>query len=100
MMIADSDLLIDFLRGRNPGHDRIRVELGTGGLATTSVNAFELASGARASKEQAKVTILLEALTILPVDARAVDIAAGVRKLDSSFTTSRRDLLPLQPATR
>lgn len=80
MMIADSDMLIDFLRGRDPGHGRIQIELRTGGLATTSVNAFELASGARSSKEQAKVEILLEALKILPVDAQAADLAAGVRR--------------------
>jgi tRNA(fMet)-specific endonuclease VapC len=80
MMIADSDMLIDFLRGREPGHGRIEIELRTDHLATTSVNAFELLSGARNSKEQAKVEVLLEALTILPVDARAADLAATVRR--------------------
>lgn len=80
MMIADSDVLIDFLRGRDPGLGRIRIELRAGGLATTSVSAFELASGARTSKEQGKVQILLDALTILPVDARAADLAADVRR--------------------
>ena len=80
MMIADSDLLIDFLRGRDPGHGRIRIELRTGGLATTAVNAFELSSGARTGKEQAKIQILLDAMTILPVDAVAANLAAGVRR--------------------
>lgn len=80
MMIVDSDMLIDFLRGRDPGHGRIQIELQTGALATTSINAFELASGARTTKEQAKVKILLEALTILAVDAKAADRAAGVRR--------------------
>jgi predicted nucleic acid-binding protein len=50
-------------------------------LATTTINAFELASGARASKEQAKVEILLGALTILPLDARAAELAAGLRRV-------------------
>ncbi len=80
MMIADSDMLIDFLRGRDPGHGRIRIELATGGLATTSVNAFELLSGAAASREQDKVKVLLDALTILPVETRAAELAASTRR--------------------
>jgi tRNA(fMet)-specific endonuclease VapC len=79
MMIADSDMLIDFLRGREPGHGRIAIEL-RANLATTSVNAFELLSGARNGKEQAKVEVLLKALTILSVDERAADLAATVRR--------------------
>jgi tRNA(fMet)-specific endonuclease VapC len=79
MMIADSDLLIDFLRGREPGHGRIRLELGTGRLATTAVNAFELLSGAAATKERAKVQILLDALTVLPLETKAADLAARTR---------------------
>jgi tRNA(fMet)-specific endonuclease VapC len=80
MMVADSDLLIDFLRGRDPGHARIRLELATGGLATTAVNAFELASGGGSGKEADKVRVLLDALIVLHLDARAADLAAAVRR--------------------
>ena len=42
MMIADSDVLIDFLRDRDPWAGRIELELKTGHLATTTINSFEL----------------------------------------------------------
>ncbi len=47
MMIADSDVLIDFLRGKGPAADRMQIEVGTGRLHTTTVTAFELLSGAK-----------------------------------------------------
>jgi tRNA(fMet)-specific endonuclease VapC len=80
MIVADSDVLIDFLRGREPGHQRIQLELRTGRLATTSINAFELLSGAAATKEHTKVSTLLNAVKVLPLEERAADLAAGVRR--------------------
>ena len=41
MIIADSDVLIDFLRGKGIA-DRIAHEVKTGGLHTTAVSAGEL----------------------------------------------------------
>lgn len=80
MIVADSDVLIDYLRGREPSMGRIREELETGHLATTSVNAFELLSGAAGKREADKVQRLLAAMIILPVDARAADEAARTRR--------------------
>ena len=78
MIIADSDVLIDFLRGREPASRRIAVEL-EHDLATTAVTAFELLSGARGGRNLAKVEQLLEALRILPVDEHAAGAAAKIR---------------------
>jgi tRNA(fMet)-specific endonuclease VapC len=80
MMLADSDLLIDFLRGREPGLGRIRIEIGTGRLATTAINAFELLSGAHTDREKKNVETLLAALHVLPVDAAASALAAEARR--------------------
>ena len=80
MIVADSDVLIDYLRGREPSFGRIQLELGTGRLATTSVNAFELLSGARTEREQEKVQRLLAAMVILPVDSLAAEAAAAARR--------------------
>lgn len=79
MMVADSDLLIDFLRGKDPGRARIKLEIATGRLATTAVNAFELLSGARSGAERDKVTTLLQGLTILPVAEGSAAYAAEAR---------------------
>ncbi|TMA82368.1 MAG: type II toxin-antitoxin system VapC family toxin, partial [Deltaproteobacteria bacterium] len=37
MMVADTDVLIDYLQGRGPGADRIAVELEHAQLCTTAV---------------------------------------------------------------
>jgi tRNA(fMet)-specific endonuclease VapC len=80
LTVADTDVLIDSLRGREPSKGRIERELKTGGLATTVVNAFELLSGARTAAELQKVEKLLAALAILPLDEEAGRQAAEVRR--------------------
>jgi tRNA(fMet)-specific endonuclease VapC len=80
MMVADSDVLIDFLRGREPSTRRITSEISTGRLTTTAINAFELLSGVRTKAERAKITKLLAALTILPIDHTVSEAAAEIRR--------------------
>jgi tRNA(fMet)-specific endonuclease VapC len=80
MMVADSDVLIDFLRGRAPWSERIRLEIETGHLATTAINSFELSSGARSAADQETVSRLLAALTVLGVSYEASERAARVRR--------------------
>ena len=79
MMIADSDVLIDFLRGRSPWAGRIRIEIETGHLATTAINSFELLSGAKTPADKDKVARLLDALTVLAVSPEASALAAETR---------------------
>jgi tRNA(fMet)-specific endonuclease VapC len=80
MIIADSDVLIDFLRGRDPAAALIRTELATGALATTSINSFELLSGAKTSSERGKIERLLDALMIMSIDQAASVVAAEIRR--------------------
>ncbi len=80
MMVADSDVLIDYLRGHAPWAGRIRLEIETGHLATTAINSFELLSGAKGAAEQEKVSRLLAALTVLAVSAAASERAAEARR--------------------
>ncbi len=79
MIIADTDVLIDALRGKELAKRRIDLELQTGSLATTAVNAFELRSGARTEAEQRRVGALLDAMTIVPLDDLAAVAAAKLR---------------------
>jgi predicted nucleic acid-binding protein len=78
MILADSDVLIDYLRGHEPARSRIGLELAHD-LATSAVSAFELLSGARGGRHQEKISILLAAMRILPVDAAAAATAAKLR---------------------
>lgn len=87
MIVADSDVLIDALSGREPGAGRIGLELSTGALATTAISAFELRSGARAERAREQVETLLAPLHVLPFDAEAAERAAEVRRaLESAGT--------------
>jgi predicted nucleic acid-binding protein len=56
------------------------IEIATGRLATTAINAFELRGGARTPAERGKVEILLEALHVLGVDGQAAALAASARR--------------------
>lgn len=80
LTVADTDVLIDALRGREPSASRARAGLIDGSLHTTSVNAFELLSGARSPDERDAVDRLLGAMSILPLDATAAEHAAACRR--------------------
>ena len=78
MIIADTDVLIDFLHGRGEA-DRVAFEL-EHGLATTVVTAFELWTGsAGSSKREKAVSRLLDALDIIPLHTAASKTAADLR---------------------
>lgn len=80
MIVADSDVLIDALRGHGGAAERLDRALESGTLATTAITAFELRSGARSEKVSQKVETLLAALEIFPFDEAAADRAAEVRR--------------------
>jgi tRNA(fMet)-specific endonuclease VapC len=80
MIIADTDVLVDFLRGGGAAAC-VELELSTGSLRTTAIAAFELWQGARTARAEQDVKTLREALEIVPLDARAAELAGGVRRL-------------------
>lgn len=80
MIVADTDVLIDALRGREPWRTRVAEELRRRRLATTSVTVFELLSGARDDEQRGKIVRLLAALTVLPFDEPASVAAAETRR--------------------
>lgn len=80
MIIADTDVLIDFLRGRGGGAKRVALELETRSFGTTAITAFELRSGARTSKQREGIDTLLEAMTLLSFGPEEARIAAERRQ--------------------
>ena len=80
MIIADTDVLIDALRGRGEAAQRVAQELKSGNLATTSVTAFELVSGARSQTSRDAVEHLLDAVTVFGLEQRAAVAAANLRR--------------------
>ena len=80
MIVADTDVLIDFLAGRNPGAERVAVELDRGLLQTTAVTRFELLSGARNTNQEGAIRQLLAAIPTLSLDQQAADHAARIHR--------------------
>ncbi len=79
MFIADTDVLIDFLRGTGQA-ERIAIEIGTRRLHTTAITAFELWAGSDTTHQQTAVESLLAALTILPLDVSCARRAGEIRR--------------------
>lgn len=80
MILADTDVLIDSLRGKEPSRSRVAGELEQDTLATSSITVFELTSGARSDKQADSIADLLAVLRVLPFDTRAAQAAADVRR--------------------
>jgi len=80
MIIADTDVLIDFLRGRGAGAKRVALELETRAFGTTAINAFELRSGARTANQRKAIDTLLAAMTIHSFGPEEARVAAEVRQ--------------------
>jgi predicted nucleic acid-binding protein len=80
MIVADTDVLIDSLHGKGEAAARVVLELEAGGLATTSITAFELLSGAKRKRARDAIGALLSGLHILPLDEAAARRAAEVRR--------------------
>jgi len=80
VIVADSDVLIDFLRDRDPGASRLAEALAAGPVYTTAISVFELQSGARRKRERTLVRDLLGALEVLPFTAQAANLAAEARR--------------------
>jgi len=81
LIVADTDVLIDFLTGHEPVATHVASAIAAEeGLATTVVSRFELLSGVRTPKQARAVARLLEALSTLALDSPAADRAARVRR--------------------
>ena len=80
MIFADTDVLIDYLAGRDPGASRIARELASAELCTTAITRFELLSGARDPSQESAILQLLDAIPALPLDDAGADRAAAVRR--------------------
>lgn len=77
LLIADTDLVIDFLRGTGPGADLVTTAMTDGVLRLTAVTAFELRIGAAFPRQRRHVEVLLARRT-LPLDAPAALLAGEI----------------------
>jgi tRNA(fMet)-specific endonuclease VapC len=80
LIVADTDVLIDFLADREPSAGRVALELESRTFCTTAVTRFELLAGARDRTAEGLLRRLLDPLSTLPLDRESADRAAAVRR--------------------
>src|SRR5262252_1238699 len=80
MILADTDVLIDYLAGSEPVFGQVSMYLQAEQLETTAITAFELLSGAREGKRGDAVRKLVGGLSVLPLERAAAGRAAAIRQ--------------------
>ncbi len=80
MIVADTDVLIDYLAGVQPVTAQMAGYAEARRLQTTAVTCFELLSGAGAGKRGNAIRSILSSITVLPLDREAAVRAAEVRR--------------------
>ena len=80
MILADTDVLIDYLAGVQPAVDRIATYAAADQVQTSAINCFELMSGATKDRRGERIRQFLALLPVLPFDRTAAERAAEIRR--------------------
>ncbi|HLW86881.1 MAG TPA: type II toxin-antitoxin system VapC family toxin [Terriglobales bacterium] len=84
MIVADTDVLIDYLAGTHSIADQVKSYIESDRFQTTAVSCFELLSGAGDNRRGDEVRRLLAAIPVLALDREGATQAAIVRQQLSS----------------
>jgi tRNA(fMet)-specific endonuclease VapC len=95
LILADTDVLIDYLAGRQPILNQVREYILGEQLQTSAVTAFELLCGAQPDQRGDAIRDFLSLIDILPVDTVAVAHAAAEQRrlVSGGFTLPTADAL-------
>ncbi len=80
MILVDSDVLIDYLRGREPVRTVLQELFPAGRLRTTVISQFELLAGSRQDAQGRAVTELLSVLKIVELDTESAALAGKLKR--------------------
>jgi tRNA(fMet)-specific endonuclease VapC len=80
LILADTDVLIDYLAGVHPVADQVVQFVRSDRLQMTAVSCFELLSGAREGKRGEAIRRFAATIPVVSLDRGAAEIAAGVRQ--------------------
>jgi len=84
LILADTDVLIDYLAGTHSIADQVKSYIESDRFQTTAVSCFELLSGAGDNRRGDEVRRLLAAIPVLALDREGATQAAIVRQQLSS----------------
>ena len=80
MILADTDVLIDYLAGVPPVREQISRYIAADRLWTTAISCFELLSGAAEGRRGDGIRRLVDSLSVLSLDRPAAQRAEEVRR--------------------
>ena len=94
-VVADSDVLVDYLKAVDPGFSAVQQAIADERLVTTVISRFELRMGAQTALQYEVIGALLARLTVLPLDSTAAELAAdaGLRLERAGIRLPLGDLL-------
>ncbi|MGB9029163.1 MAG: type II toxin-antitoxin system VapC family toxin [Acidobacteriaceae bacterium] len=85
MILADTDVLIDYLNGASPVYEQVAHYIDAEQLVTTVITIFELLSGADEGRRGKATKAVAGSLPILSLDFASAERAAMIRRhLDQS----------------
>ncbi len=95
MILADTDVLIDYFAGRSPIESRVRDLILAEELQTSAVTVFELLCGANQDQSGDLIRNFLTMIDILPVDTVAAALAAAEQRrlMSEGFSLPTADAL-------
>jgi len=80
LILADTDVLIDYLTGVQPAENQVRKYIEADALQTSAVTCFELLCGAREGRRGDKTRDFVASIPALPLDRESAALAAAVRQ--------------------
>jgi predicted nucleic acid-binding protein len=80
LILADTDVLIDYLTGTQPVANQVLEFRQSDNLQTTVISCFELLIGAREGRHGDKIRGLIAAIPVLPLNVDSATRAAEVRR--------------------
>jgi tRNA(fMet)-specific endonuclease VapC len=80
LILADSDVLIDYLNGSQPITRQVQEFIRSDRLHISAISRFELLSGAQENRRGKRARALVDSIPVLPVDREAAAQAASVRQ--------------------
>jgi len=80
MIIADTDVLVDYLRLTVPAAARVAVLIESGELCTTAISRYEIASGTHTPRQFVSVRRLFALIPTLMLDEKSAERGAEVNR--------------------
>jgi predicted nucleic acid-binding protein len=80
VILADTDVLIDYLNGISPMFEQVARSVETEQIATTAITVFELISGADEGKRGKATNVVARSLPVLSLNFPAAERAASIRR--------------------